>query len=99
MKKQLLFLLLMPIMAFAQIADSAWIVNNYTKTDYQIPMRDGVKLFTTVYAPKNSTEKHPIILTRTPYSCAPYGENVFGKFRQGQENIFLKNNIFMSFKM
>ncbi len=90
MKKQLLFLLLMPMMAFAQIADSAWIVNNYTKTDYQIPMRDGVKLFTTVYAPKNSTEKHPIILTRTPYSCAPYGENVFGKFWAGPRKYFFE---------
>ena len=90
MKKQLLFLLLMPIMAFAQVADSAWIVNNYTKTDYQIPMRDGVKLFTTVYAPKNSTEKHPIILTRTPYSCAPYGENVFGKFWTGPRKYFFE---------
>ena len=90
MKKQLLFLLLMPIMAFAQVADSVWIVNNYTKTDYQIPMRDGVKLFTTVYAPKNSTEKHPIILTRTPYSCAPYGENVFGKFWTGPRKYFFE---------
>ncbi len=90
MKKRLLFLLLMPIMAFAQVADSVWIVNNYTKTDYQIPMRDGVKLFTTVYAPKNSTEKHPIILTRTPYSCAPYGENVFGKFWTGPRKYFFE---------
>lgn len=64
-------------MAFAQIADSAWVVNNYTKKEYMIPMRDGIKLFTTVYAPKSNAEKHPIIITRTPYSCAPYGENNF----------------------
>jgi uncharacterized protein len=38
-------------------------------------MRDGVKLFTSLYIPKDSMEKHPILFTRTPYSCAPYGEN------------------------
>jgi hypothetical protein len=38
-------------------------------------MRDGVRLFTSIYAPKDSSEKHPILMTRTPYSCAPYGEN------------------------
>ncbi|WP_315814618.1 CocE/NonD family hydrolase [Paraflavitalea speifideaquila] len=40
-------------------------------------MRDGVKLFTSVFLPKDATEKHPILLMRTPYSCAPYGENNF----------------------
>ena len=40
-------------------------------------MRDGVYLFTCIYAPKNKTEKHPILMMRTPYSCAPYGENLF----------------------
>ena len=38
-------------------------------------MRDGVKLFTAVYAPKNTTEKQPFLMVRTPYSCAPYGED------------------------
>ena len=39
-------------------------------------MRDGIKLFTSIYIPKNNSEEHPILLTRTPYSCAPYGEDV-----------------------
>lgn len=62
--------------AFAQqfSQDSAWILNNYTKKEYQIPMRDGIKLFTSVYLPKDATEKHPILMTRTPYSCQPYGD-------------------------
>lgn len=38
-------------------------------------MRDGAKLFTAVYMPKDSKEKHPFLMTRTPYSCAPYGED------------------------
>ena len=40
-------------------------------------MRDGVKLFTAMYIPKDSSEKHPILFNRTPYSCNPYGEDKF----------------------
>jgi uncharacterized protein len=46
---------------------------HYTKHEYLIPMRDGVKLFTSVYVPKDAAEKYPIMLDRTPYSVAPYG--------------------------
>lgn len=57
--------------------DSAWIVNNYYKIERKISMRDGIKLFTSIYIPNDSSQKHPIMMTRTPYSCAPYGENKF----------------------
>ena len=46
---------------------------HYTKYEYRIPMRDGVRLFTAVYAPKDTSQKSPILLTRTPYSVQPYG--------------------------
>jgi hypothetical protein len=46
---------------------------HYTKYEYRIPMRDGVKLFTTVYIPKDSSQTYPILMQRTPYSVAPYG--------------------------
>jgi hypothetical protein len=36
-------------------------------------MRDGVKLFTAVYVPKDESHNYPIILMRTPYSVSPYG--------------------------
>src|SRR5260370_39589580 len=45
----------------------------YTKYEYRIPMRDGKKLFTAVYVPKDASQKYPILLTRTPYSVGPYG--------------------------
>src|SRR5262245_57208237 len=45
----------------------------YTKHEYQITMRDGVKLFTSVYVPKDAAQKYPIRMQRTPYSVAPYG--------------------------
>src|SRR5450432_4498591 len=60
--------------------DSTWFHNKYYKIEQRIPMRDGVKLFTSIYAPKDSSEKHPILMTRTPYSCAPYGLNEFRAF-------------------
>ena len=46
---------------------------HYTKYDYRIPMRDGVKLFTSVYVPKDNSQTYPILLKRTPYSIGPYG--------------------------
>lgn len=80
MKKYLVALLL-PVfgclIAVAQNADSVWVRENYYKKEVMISMRDGVKLFTALYIPKDSSEKHPILFNRTPYSCAPYGENVF----------------------
>jgi len=47
--------------------------SHYTKFDYRIPMRDGVRLFTSVYVPKDPAQKYPILMQRTPYSVAPYG--------------------------
>ena len=57
--------------------DSAYIRDNYIKIERRIPMRDGVKLFTSIYIPKDNTHKYPFILCRTPYSVAPYGETEF----------------------
>ncbi len=72
-----LVLIFLPLSSLSQNADSVWIRNNYYKIERSIPMRDGVKLFTSIYIPKDSSEKHPVLLTRTPYSCAPYGEDKF----------------------
>src|SRR5262249_57057509 len=46
---------------------------NYVKSAHTVPMRDGVKLFTVVYSPKDSSQKYPVMLSRTPDSVAPYG--------------------------
>ncbi|GGK67218.1 CocE/NonD family hydrolase [Rufibacter glacialis] len=59
------------------LSDSAYIRENYQKTEHQVPMRDGTKLFTVVYAPKDKSQKYPIMLNRTPYSVAPYGEDKY----------------------
>jgi len=52
---------------------------HYTKYEYRIPMRDGARLFTAVYVPKDasSTRLYPFLMERTPYSIEPYGEDQY----------------------
>ena len=50
-----------------------YVVDNYTKQEVTIAMRDGSKLHTTIYSPKDTSKKYPILMQRTPYSSAPYG--------------------------
>lgn len=95
MRKILIALLLVSFYAKAQHADSAWIVNNYTKKEVYIPMRDGVKLFTSVYMPKDTSTKHPILLSRTPYSCAPYGELKWKPWWNGYESAYFSEGYIM----
>lgn len=70
---------------------------NYTKFEYQIPMRDGVKLFTSVYLPNNSEKPHPIMLQRTPYRVAPYGASKY-KTRLGPSESFEKDGFIFVFQ-
>ena len=51
----------------------------YTKYEYRIPMRDGVRLFTSVLAPKDSSTTYPVLLTRTPFGVSPYGPDEYGE--------------------
>jgi hypothetical protein len=53
-----------------------YITANYTKREVLIPMRDGVKLFTSIYEPKDKSVKYPILMNRTPYTVAPYGDTI-----------------------
>jgi len=59
----------------AQNVDSIWLCNNYIKQEKLITMRDGKMLFTSIYTPKNKSEKHPMLMCRTPYSIGPYGKD------------------------
>lgn len=52
---------------------------HYTKYEYRIPMRDGKRLFTCVYVPKDASQPYPILMDRTPYDVAPYGEDQYKK--------------------
>lgn len=75
--------------AFAQHSDSAYVRENYTKIERNIPMRDGIKLFTAIYIPKHKGKKYPFMINRTPYTVSPYGEDKF-KTTLGPSPLFLR---------
>ena len=69
----------------------------YTKYEHRIPMRDGKRLFTAVYVPKDLTRPRPILLNRTPYSVAPYGPDRFPE-RLGPSEHFTKDGYIVAYQ-
>lgn len=69
--------------------DSVYIREHYTKVERQVVMRDGVKLFTIIYSPKDTTRKYPMMFNRTPYSAGPYGPDEY-KVTLGPSMLFAK---------
>jgi len=61
----------------ASAQEEDYVRTNYTKKETYISMRDGTRLFTAIYSPKDASREYPILLLRTPYSCRPYGEDKF----------------------
>ena len=56
---------------------SQWVREHYSKTELMVPMRDGIRLYTVVYAPRDRSQEVPILLLRTPYSAGPYGPDSY----------------------
>ena len=54
-----------------------FVKENFIKIDTLIKMRDGIKLYTVIYVPKDTKEKYPILMERTPYSAGPYGDTSY----------------------
>jgi uncharacterized protein len=65
------------VIAPLQAQDASDVKAAYTKMETKIAMRDGAKLFTSIYVPKDASQKYPILLCRTPYSVAPYGADAY----------------------
>lgn len=108
MKKNLLLNSLLLIVSFFILAASAaekkekdpradHIRSHYAKYEYQIPMRDGVKLFTSVYVPYDQSQRYPIMMQRTPYRVAPYGADKY-KTRLGPSETFEKEGFIFVFQ-
>lgn len=70
--------LFLSLQSYGQLSKD-YIKENFTKMETYITMRDGIKLFTVIYQPKENTTKYPILMSRTPYSCAPYGDTLFAR--------------------
>jgi len=64
---------------------------HYTKHEHMVPMRDGVKLMTSVFVPKDTTKQYPFLIKRTPYSVRPYGEDKYPS-KLGPSELFVKAN-------
>ncbi|AFH50064.1 Putative acyl esterase [Ignavibacterium album JCM 16511] len=90
----LIILFSLNVLACAQDKEN-YIKENYDKNEYRIKMRDGIHLYTIVYSPKDKSKKYPIILTRTPYSVGPYGEDKFARFLGPAEQFVKEGYIFV----
>ena len=62
-----------------EVPKEDYVKAHYTKYEYRIPMRDGKRLFTSVYVPKDTSQPYPILIDRTPYNVGPYGEDQYKK--------------------
>lgn len=80
--------------------NSQYFEENYTKIEHRIPMRDGVTLFTAVYSPKDTSQKYPILMRRSPYSAGLYGtgKDKYIKWRRSSFHHFLKEGYIMVFQ-
>src|ERR1700740_2184950 len=61
------------VQTHSQDEGSSAVREQYVKSEYRIPMRDGKRLFTGGYAPRDKSRSYPFLMRRTPYSVAPYG--------------------------
>ncbi|MGE5314832.1 MAG: CocE/NonD family hydrolase, partial [Acidobacteriota bacterium] len=65
------------------------VAEHYVKREVMITMRDGVKLFTSVYTPIDTAKDYPILLSRTPYGVGPYGPGLY-KSNLGPSDAIMK---------
>jgi uncharacterized protein len=80
--------LLLALLAVAAPAQEAEVRAKYRKIEAQIPMRDGVRLFTSIYVPRDAAKPAPMLMMRTPYSVRPYGTDAY-RAQLGPEPSFL----------
>ncbi len=75
---QFLFALLLVSLGATTFGQAPYVFkDHYSKVEYMIPMRDGVKLYVAAYVPKDVSGKHPILMERTCYGAGPYGPGTF----------------------
>ena len=84
--------------AFGQNIGKAFAEAYYWKDEYYITMRDGIRLYTAVYWPKDTVRKHPILVRRTPYSCAPYGRDYTDEFNSHHLGTYLEEGYIIVFQ-
>jgi putative CocE/NonD family hydrolase len=84
------------ILAQEVISPESTIRLRYQKHEYMVPMRDGTKLHTAVYSPRDTTRPYPILIKRTPYSCSPYGADTYPASLGPSEHFMKAGYIFVN---
>lgn len=87
---------MIPLLVLATMVEApaqASLSDRYTKREILVPMRDGIRLHTVVYEPKDNADKHPILLHRTGYSAGPYGGDFRGPW--GSPKFVERNYVFV----
>ncbi len=77
MKRIIAIITCFVVLSFSAQSQSNFVKENYTKMDTTITMRDGVKLYTVIFMPKDQSQSYPFLMERTPYSAGPYGNDVY----------------------
>ena len=96
--KRYIFCLLIFYTSASPAQNENYVKENYTKIDTTIVMRDGIKLYTIIYVPKDSSQRYPILIQRTPYSVWPYGSSNYppgimpGKMQE-EKYIYVKQDV------
>lgn len=82
-----------------QLQPDSFVKDNFTKKEFYITMRDGIKLFTIAYIPKDisNKQKYPFLMQRTCYSIAPYGENEY-RTKLGPNQYLMKDKYIFVFQ-
>jgi putative CocE/NonD family hydrolase len=73
------------------------IQEKYHKREVDITMRDGVRLFTSIYTPDDTIYSHPIMMIRTPYNSEPGGSDRFS-FYMSVYYRYIRENYIMVFQ-
>lgn len=89
----ILLYLFISLPVLAQTEPEFDVAANYTKKEVDITMRDGIKLHTTIFSPKDTSKKYPILMSRTPYSSRPYGKDQFRSKIGPNEYLMQQGNI------
>ncbi len=79
----------------SQDIDDSYVPENYVKHRVFIAMRDGIKLCTIIYTPKDSTQNYPILMERTPYSISPYGLDRYAASLGPNASLMVEKYIFV----
>jgi putative CocE/NonD family hydrolase len=90
-----LFVLYSAVLYSQKNSNTGYVKDNYTKLDTTITMRDGIKLYTVIYIPKDSSQRYPILMQRTPYSCYPYGSNNYPPAIMANDSLMREKYIYV----